>query len=111
MPFTPEPRITRAPLGELDAIERGGPDSLYPNFGILFASTAISFKISLATTEIKSIYMFNGFFIVTTVAYAAAVVLGFLWIRSLKAKKSVIASIRNRRPPPGEPLPMTPAAE
>jgi hypothetical protein len=64
--------------GELEAIERGGPESLYLNFGILFISTAISLTVALATTEIKSAHLYDGFFIVTAVSYVASVVLGSL---------------------------------
>lgn len=109
-----EPRIVRAPLkeltiydvseAELEAIERGGPESLLLNFGILFLTTAISFTVTLATTDIKSVYLYIGFFVVTVVSYAAALVIGSLWLRSLKTRESVIACIRGRRPPVGEAL-------
>ncbi len=109
------PRIVRASLdqltiyeisdNELEAIERGGPESLMLNFAILFTSTAISFTISLATTEIHSIHLFSGFMVTTIVSYFAALVLGGLWVHSCRSKKSLIKIIRERRPPEGEPLP------
>lgn len=109
------PRIVRASLdqltiyeisdNELEAIERGGPESLLLNFAILFLSTAISFTISLATTVIQSIHVYTGFMIVTTVSYIAALVLGGLWMHSSKSKKKLIKAIRERRPPEGDPLP------
>src|SRR5256885_1636055 len=113
-----EPRIVRATLRELtiydvsetelEIIERGGPESLYLNFAIFFISTALSLTVALATTEIKSRRLYDGFFIVTAVAYAAALVLGALWLRSLRSKKTIMKYIRSRRPSSGEPLPLPP---
>ena len=125
MPDTPpsqplEPRIVRATLreltiydvseSELEIIERGGPESLYLNFGILFISTAVSLTATLATTDIKSPRLYDGFFIVTAVSYAAALVLGSVWLRSLRSKKRIIACIRSRRPVSGKPLSLPPAS-
>lgn len=109
-----EPRIVRATLkeltiydvseAELESIERGGPESLYLNFAVFFVSTAISLTVTLATTDINSVRLYIGFMIVTVVSYVAFLVLGSLWIRSLRSKKNVITCIRRRRPPTGEPL-------
>lgn len=114
-PHPLEPRIVRAPLkeltiydvseSELESIERGGPESLFFSFAVFFISTAISLTVTLATTEIKSERLHSGFMIVTVVSYASFLVLGALWIRSLRSKKNIISCIRNRRPPTGEPLP------
>lgn len=40
---------------ELDALERGSPESLFLNLAIGVFSVAISFSIALATAEIDSI--------------------------------------------------------
>jgi hypothetical protein len=108
------PRIVRASLAqltiyevsdnELESIERGGPESLMLNFAILFISTAISFTVTLATTSIQSMYVYTAFVVVTVVSYVAAIVLGGLWLRSYRSKKNLITTIRERRPPEGEPL-------
>jgi hypothetical protein len=118
-PLLAGPRIVRASLdqltiyeisdNELETIERGGPESMLLNFAIFFTSTAISFTVSLATTVIQSIHLFTGFMVVTVVSYIAALVLGGLWVRSCKSKKSIIKTIRERRPPEGDPL--TPPTE
>ena len=112
--FPAGPRIVRASLdhltiyeisdNELDAIERGGPESLMLNFAILFISTAISFTVTLATTSIQSVYLYTAFMVVTIVSYAAALVLGGLWLRSHRSKKSILNIIRERRPPEGDPI-------
>ena len=109
-----EPRIVRAPLieltiydvseAELEAIERGGPESLYLNFGVFFMSTAISLTVTLTTTDIKSDRLHAGFLIVTIVSYAVFLVLGGLWYRGMRSKKKVISCIRSRRPATGESL-------
>jgi hypothetical protein len=108
------PRIVRASLeqltiyeisdNELDSIERGGPESLMLNFAILFISTAISFTVTLTTTSIQSMYVYTTFVVVTVISYVAGIVLGGLWLRSYRSKNNLITTIRERRPPEGEPL-------
>ena len=43
---------------ELEALERGSPESLFLNLGIAAISIAVSFSIALATTDVQSIKTF-----------------------------------------------------
>lgn len=105
------PAIHRVPLdqltifeiteAELDALERGSPESLYLNLSIAVSSIAVSFSIALGTTEIQSIKTFCFFVIVTVVGYLAAVTFGLLWWHSRRSLRTVAKEIRRRRTPPG----------
>lgn len=81
---------------ELDALERGSPDSVLLNVAIFTLSTGASFFISLLTTQIESIFTFCVFVIVTIVSFLASVVLLLLWWRCRKQTGSIIAGIRER---------------
>ncbi|MBI3853173.1 MAG: hypothetical protein HY298_23225 [Verrucomicrobia bacterium] len=106
------PRIVRATLdelriyeiseAELETIERGGPESLYLNLAIFFISTAVSFTITLTTTDIKSPRLFEVFVVVTVVFYVASAILGALWIRGCRSKKKITKIIRERMPAKGQ---------
>jgi hypothetical protein len=86
---------------ELEALERGSPESLYLNLAIGVISIAVSFSIALATTQIESLKTFCCFVIVTVIGYLAAITFGLLWWQSHRSLKSVAQEIRRRRAPEG----------
>ena len=86
---------------ELEALERGSPESLFLNLAVGVISIAISFTIALATTEIQSIKTFCFFVIVTVVCYLGAITFGFLWWQSRRSLRTVAQEIRRRRVPEG----------
>jgi hypothetical protein len=81
---------------ELEALERGSPESVYLNVGIAVFSVAVSFSISLATTDIDSIKTFCFFVIVTVIGYLAAAAFGLLWWQSRRSLRKVAQEIRSR---------------
>ncbi|MEN6371838.1 MAG: hypothetical protein ABFD64_07465 [Armatimonadota bacterium] len=83
---------------ELNELERGGPDSLYLNFAILLFSTAVSFLISIITTDIKSMKTYCIFTVVTAVGFVGGIILGILWLRTRTSRALVIHNIRARMP-------------
>lgn len=86
---------------ELEALERGSPDSLFLNLAIAVISVAVSFSITLATADIESNRTFVVFVIVTVISYIASVTLGLLWWTSRANLKSVAREIRGRQIPQG----------
>lgn len=86
---------------ELEALERGSPDSLLLNFAIFAFSAAISFSTTLSSTDIKSDRTFSVFVIVTVVGYLAASILFSLWWFSRRSVGAVASAIRNRATPEG----------
>jgi hypothetical protein len=63
---------------ELDALEQGSPESLFLNLAVGVISIAISFSISLATTQIESVKTYSFFVIITVVGYLAGLTFGLL---------------------------------
>ncbi len=106
-----EPAIQRVPLdtlrifeiseAELEALERGSPESLFLNLALGILPIAISFTITLATTTIDDIKTFTVFVVITTVGYLAGITFAALWFIFRKSFKSVSAKIRARIPPTG----------
>jgi hypothetical protein len=86
---------------ELDALEQGSPESLFLNLAVGVISIAISFSISLATTQIESVKTYSFFVIITVVGYLAGLTFGLLWWQSRRSLKSVAREIRRRRAPEG----------
>jgi len=86
---------------ELDALERGSPESLFLNLAIGALSAALSFSIALATTDIPSIRTYCFLVIVTVVGFLCALTFGLLWWRSHRSLKTVASEIRRRRSPEG----------
>lgn len=106
-----DPAIHRVPLdkltiheiteAELEALERGSPESLFLNLAIAVLSVAVSFSAALATTQIESIWTFCVFVILCVVGYLAGITFGLLWLQSRKSLKSVARAIRSRNPAGG----------
>ena len=86
---------------ELDALERGSPESLFLNLAVGAVSVAASFTISLSTTQIDSIKTYCFFVIVTVACFLAGITFGLLWWHSHRSLKSVAQEIRRRRAPEG----------
>ena len=86
---------------ELEALERGSPESLYLNLGLSVFAVAASFSVALATTNIESTKTFSVFVIVMVVGYLAAITFSLLWWRSRRTLRSVASEIRRRRTPEG----------
>lgn len=86
---------------ELEAIERGSPESTLLNLGIAVLSIAVSFSIALATTDIASTKTFCVFVSVTAIGNIAAVALLLVWWRMRGSTHTVAAAIRNRNVPEG----------
>ena len=64
-------RIFEISEAELDALERGSPESVYFNLCLAVLSVAISFSVALATTKIESERTFTVFVVVVAVGYVA----------------------------------------
>lgn len=106
-----DPAIHRVPLdrvtifeiteAELEALERGSPESLFLNLGIAALSIAASFLIALLTTTIADIRTFCVFVIVCIVGFVTGITFGLLWWQSRQSLKKVAQEIRNRMPPEG----------
>lgn len=94
-------RIFEISEAELEALERGSPESLFLNFALTVLSVAISFSISLATTTIPSNRTFIVFVIITSLGYVVGVVFLVLWVISRRSLRSVSAKIRSRILPEG----------
>lgn len=94
-------RIFEITEAELEALERGSPESIFLNLAIAVLSVAISFSVSLTTTQIDSDRIFYVFVIITAVGYVAGITFGLLWIISRRSLKKVSAKIRSRIPPAG----------
>lgn len=47
-------RVLEISEAELEALERGSPDSIFLNLGLAMLSVRISFSVSLTTTKIES---------------------------------------------------------
>ncbi len=94
-------RIFEITEAELEALERGSPESLFLNLAIAVLSIAISFSVTLGVTSIASDRTFYVLVIVTSVGYIAGITFALLWIISRRSLKKVSADIRSRIPPEG----------
>lgn len=83
---------------ELQELANGGPDSFLLNFSISLISTALSFFISLLTTDIKSVRTFCVFVIVTILGLVGGVILLILWGRTRRSRTHIIRRIEERMP-------------
>ena len=107
----PDPAIHRIRLGklrifeiteaELEALERGSPESIFLNLAIAVLSIAISFSVALSTSKFENDRTFYVFVIVTSVGYVAGITFGLLWFISRRSLRNVSAEIRSRIPPEG----------
>lgn len=104
-------RIYEISEAELDALERGSPESVYLNLGLTVLSVAISFTIALFSTRIESDRTFTVFVVVVIVGYIAGVTFGVLWWISRRSLSSTAAKIRARLPAEGIQEGATPASE
>lgn len=86
---------------ELEALERGSPESLFLNLGIAALSIASSFLIALQTTRIDDTKAFCVFVVVCVIGFVAGITFGFLWWQSRRSLKNVAREIRSRMPPEG----------
>jgi hypothetical protein len=106
-----DPAIHRVPLdklrifeiteAELEALERGAPDSIFLNLAIAVLSTALSLSAALAISVIENLYTFVVFVVVTVIGYISGATFGLLWWISRKSIRKVSAEIRSRIPPEG----------
>ena len=94
-------RIFEITEAELEALERGSPESIFLNLAIGVLSIAVSFTIALATTRIESDRTFAVFVIVTTLGFISGITFGLLWFISRRSLRNVAAEIRSRIPPEG----------
>ena len=94
-------RIFEITEAELEALERGSPESIFLNLAIAVLSIAISLSVALATSKIENDRTFYVFVIVTSVGYVAGITFGLLWLVSRRSLKTVSAEIRSRIPPEG----------
>jgi hypothetical protein len=86
---------------ELDALERGSPESIFLNLAIGVASIAVTSSLALATTQIESIWTYCFWMIITVLGYLSAITFGLLWWQSRRSLRSVSRDIRRRRAPEG----------
>ena len=94
-------RIFEISEAELEALERGSPESIFLNLALAVLSVAISFSVALVTTKIDSNRTFAVFVIITSLGYVAGVTFGALWLISRRSLKSVSGKIRSRIPADG----------
>ena len=94
-------RIFEIGEAELEALERGSPESVFMNLALAVLAVAISFSISLATTKVESDRTFTVFVVITVVGYLAGATFLILWAIARRSLKSVSARIRARIPPEG----------
>ncbi len=87
--------------GELEALERGSPESLFLNMGVATSSVAISFLVTLTTTSIANLGVFCVFVILCVVGSLAGITFGLLWWRSRTTVRNVSREIRSRMVPEG----------
>ncbi len=109
-------RIVRGPVDslslyeitdyELELLEQGSPSSTYANFATFFISIGFSFLTTLLTVEIKSVYVFAVFTVLTVVGIFAALVLFQLWRSTRSRTRDLCVKIRARVPtaPVSEPI-------
>ena len=86
---------------ELEALERGSPESIYLNLCIAAASFSASFLIALVTTTILDVKTFCVFVIVCVLGFLAGITFGLLWWQSHRSLRTVAREIRSRMPPEG----------
>jgi hypothetical protein len=94
-------RIYEISEAELEALERGSPESVYLNLGLTVLSVATSFSITLATTKTESNRTFTVFVVLVAVGYLAGLTFGILWSVSRRSLTSTAAKIRARLPAEG----------
>ena len=91
---------------ELEILERGSPDSLFLNFSVFLISSAISFTISLLTTNFPTQSVFTVFVVFTIIGYVGGIFLLLLWRRNHTSVKNCVETIRRRLPPEGVQQPL-----
>lgn len=89
---------------ELVQLERGSPESLFLNFAIFFISSALSLLVAILTTTFSSLYVFTTFVVLSTIGFAAGVVLLGLWLWHRRSRAAIFFDIRRRMPPDGIPV-------
>lgn len=94
-------RIFEISEGELEALERGSPQSIFLNLAIALISIAISFTVTLVTVTIADDRTYYVLVIVTSIGYVAGITLGLLWVISRWSLKKVSTAIRSRIPAEG----------
>lgn len=94
-------RIFEISEGELEALERGSPQSIFLNLAIALISIAISFTVTLVTVTIEKDRTYYVLVIVTSIGYVAGFTLGLLWLISRRSLKKVSMAIRSRIPAEG----------
>lgn len=88
---------------ELDALERGAPDSKLLTFGIALSSVGMSFGISLLTVQNPATPLLVFLWVATIVGAVNGLLLLLLWWRSSHDVRNLAGKIRSRMPPEGEP--------
>lgn len=89
---------------ELEILEQGSPGSSILSFGLAFISTAISFTITLLTTNIPKVSLFNWFLVITSIGYTAGIILLSFWWTNRKRTSKCIEDIKKRLVPEAEPI-------
>lgn len=83
---------------ELETLSTGGPASLLLNFGLSLLSIALSFLVTLLSTEIKSERTFMVFVLVSIVGFVGAAILLLMWNRNRQSISTIVQRIRRRMP-------------
>lgn len=110
----PPPVVRYAPLGEvrvyqitedeLDKLATGPPGQLHLNFALALLPAALTILVTLQTVEMNSDRLFAGY----VAAFFVFLVLGLQslvqWRRATRSFTSQVQTIRDRMPPPAEPL-------
>ena len=110
MPPAAEVRIRRGFIGEitihqvaddeLETLARGYPDSAYLNYSIFLLSVAVSFLITLLTTQVTG-RVFNVFAFIVILGFLLGVWFLILWFKNRRSTSELVQKIRKRLPPEG----------
>ena len=87
---------------ELDGLEKGSPADLQLNFAIFLLSVAVSFVISLLTTDITNATVKTVFILVSIVGILFGAYLMLQWWLNRTSLKALCQKIRERIPPEKE---------
>jgi len=86
---------------ELQLLERGSPESLFLNFAIFLISTAVSFLVTILSTDIPSTRAFIVFVVITVLGFVGGALLLALWAWHRRSRATIFREIRARMPPEG----------
>jgi hypothetical protein len=94
---------------ELQTLARGGPESVFFNLAVFFASIAGTAIVALLTTQMSTVVLIV-FVVVAVATTIAAITLALIWRRRRADTDAVVARIVGRLPPEGQIIPVIPVS-